>query len=98
MKTQSLAQTWTWTLDFDLGFVKKKGVEVQLNFVESKEHSCKVEKCFILAELALRKHAEIRMTAKTFSIIYKTENVNSSPFIELTCVLGKSENINSIYH
>ena len=24
MKTQSSAQTWTWTLDFDLGFVKMK--------------------------------------------------------------------------
>ena len=24
MKTQSSAQTWTWTLDFDLGFVNKK--------------------------------------------------------------------------
>ena len=24
MKTQASAQTWTWTLDFDLGFVKKK--------------------------------------------------------------------------
>ena len=25
MKTQSSAQTWTWTLDFDLGFVNNVG-------------------------------------------------------------------------
>ena len=27
MKTQSSAQTWTWTLDFDLGFVNNADSE-----------------------------------------------------------------------